>query len=39
LLFLAKDLKYIRTEDFERISEELNTVKRRLYQLRLKLIN
>ncbi len=38
LLFLAKDLKYIRTEDFERINEELNTVKRRLYQLRLKLI-
>jgi four helix bundle protein len=38
LLFLAKDLKYITSEDFERINEELNTVKRRLYQLRLKLI-
>ncbi|MEG2309363.1 four helix bundle protein [Chryseobacterium sp.] len=38
LLFLAKDLEYIRIEDFERINEELNTVKRRLYQLRLKLI-
>ncbi|MEG1590772.1 four helix bundle protein [Chryseobacterium sp.] len=38
LLFLAKDLEYIIMEDFERINEELNTVKRRLYQLRLKLI-
>ncbi|WP_394351100.1 four helix bundle protein [Chryseobacterium fistulae] len=38
LLFLAKDLKYIKQEDFERINEELNTVKRRLYQLRLKII-
>lgn len=38
LLFLAKDLKYIETDDFERINEELNTAKRRIYQLRLKLI-
>ncbi|WP_175622763.1 four helix bundle protein [Chryseobacterium schmidteae] len=38
LLFLAKDLKYIIMDDFERINEELNTVKRRLYQLRLKFI-
>ncbi|MCX8526252.1 four helix bundle protein [Chryseobacterium formosus] len=38
LLFLAKDLKYIESEAFERINEGLNTVKRRLYQLRLKLI-
>ncbi len=38
LLLLAKDLKYLKTEDFERINEELTTVKRRIYQLRLKLI-
>lgn len=38
LLFLAKDLKYIKVDDFERINKELTTAKRRLYQLRLKLI-
>ena len=38
LLILAKDLKYLKAEDFERINEELTIVKRRLYQLRLKLI-
>lgn len=38
LLFLSKDLKYMKNEGFERINEELNIVKRRIYQLRLKLI-
>ena len=38
LLFLSKDLKYMKNEDFERINEELNIVKRRIFQLRLKLI-
>lgn len=36
LLFLAKDLKYIETDEFERINEELNKAKRRIYQLRSK---
>jgi hypothetical protein len=31
-------LKYMKNEDFERINEELNIVKRRIFQLRLKLI-
>jgi len=38
LLILSKDLKYINTEQFNELNSEVNTIKKKIYTLKQKLI-